>query len=127
MLLKLGLDLTVRIEQKVIAGKAVHSIGAGALMVCLAEQISAADAEALGQGMLEWHAELAPAGDTTCVFRDSAFADDVAKTNLTAILQQRGLQTVRSLYEQSKVLWHELKAAAHISTAGKVQDSLRKA
>ena len=27
-----------------------------------------------------------------CVFRDSAFADDVAKTNLAAILQQNGLQ-----------------------------------
>ena len=41
--------------------------------------------------------QLAPAGDTTCVFRDSAFADDVAKTNLTAILNQHGLDTVRSL------------------------------
>ena len=40
---------------------------------------------------------LAPAGDTTCLFRDSAFADDVAKTNLAAILNQRGLTTVRSL------------------------------
>ncbi|MFA4836963.1 MAG: hypothetical protein WC749_12945, partial [Dehalococcoidia bacterium] len=31
------------------------------------------------------------------VFRDSAFADDVAKTNLTAILQQHGLENIRSL------------------------------
>ena len=30
-------------------------------------------------------------------FRDSAFVDDVAKTNLTAILQQNGLENVRSL------------------------------
>ena len=29
-----------------------------------------------------------PLGDTTCVFRNSAFADDVAKTNLIAILEQ---------------------------------------
>lgn len=36
-------------------------------------------------------------GDTTIVFRDSAFADDVAKTNLTALLQQHGLENVRSL------------------------------
>lgn len=42
-------------------------------------------------------AELAPAGDTTCVSRDSTFADDVAKTNLAAILQQHGIQNVRSL------------------------------
>lgn len=40
---------------------------------------------------------LAPAGETTVVFRDSAFADDVAKSNLTAILQQHGLENVRSL------------------------------
>ena len=38
-----------------------------------------------------------PKTHTTCVFRDSAFADDVAKTNLAAILQQHGLTTVRSL------------------------------
>ncbi len=35
--------------------------------------------------------------DWQLVFRDSAFADDVAKTNLTAILQQHGLANVRSL------------------------------
>ena len=40
---------------------------------------------------------LAPAGDTTCVFRDSAFADDVAKTNMAAILEQNGIANVRSL------------------------------
>jgi adenine-specific DNA-methyltransferase len=33
----------------------------------------------------------------TIVFRDSAFIDDVAKSNLTAILQQFGLKNVRSL------------------------------
>lgn len=47
--------------------------------------------------IVEWHKALAPAGDTTCVFRDSAFADDVAKTNLAAILEQHGLVNVRSL------------------------------
>jgi hypothetical protein len=47
--------------------------------------------------LVAWHAELKPAGETTVVFRDSGFADDVAKTNLTAILQQHGLETVRSL------------------------------
>ena len=59
--------------------------------------MSAVEAEALGLGIAEWYAALTPAGDTTCVFRGSAFADDVAKTDLTAILQQHGLQTVRSL------------------------------
>lgn len=97
LLLKLGLDLTVPIEQRSIAGKAVHNIGAGALIVCLAERITRDDVEGLAHGIVEWRQSLAPAGDTSLVFRDSAFADDVAKTNLTAILQQHGLDNVRSL------------------------------
>jgi adenine-specific DNA-methyltransferase len=44
-----------------------------------------------------WHEEQAPVGEPQVVFRDSAFADDVAKTNLTAILRQYGLVNVRSL------------------------------
>ena len=97
LLLKLGLDLTVPIEQKIIVGKTVHSIGAGALLVCLSETIDRDAIEALAQAMESWHKELKPAVDTRLVFRDSAFADDVAKTNLTAILQQHGLDDVRSL------------------------------
>ena len=97
LLLKLGLDLCVPIEQKKIAGKDVYSIGGGVLLVCLPEAIKRAEVEALALGIVAWHKALAPAGDSTCVFRDSAFADDVAKTNLSAILQQHGLSTVRSL------------------------------
>ena len=97
LLLKLGLDLTIPIEKKTITGKTVHSIGAGVLLVCLAPQIAAAEVEPLALGLVDWHKELAPVGDSQLVFRDSAFADDVAKTNLTAILQQHGLDNVRSL------------------------------
>jgi adenine-specific DNA-methyltransferase len=97
LLLKLGLDLTIPIEQKSIAGKAVHNIGAGTLLVCLDEKIAVAEVEPLALGIAAWHKALAPAGDTTVVFRDSAFADDVAKTNLAAILEQNGIAQVRSL------------------------------
>jgi adenine-specific DNA-methyltransferase len=97
LLLKLGLDLCVPIETKTIAGKAVHSIGGGVLLACLATRITREEVEPLALGIVAWHQALAPAGDTTCRFRDSAFADDVAKTNLAAILNQHGLATVRSL------------------------------
>lgn len=97
LLLKLGLDLTVPIEKKVVAGKTIHSIGAGTLFACLSEAISRANVEPVAQGIITWHKALAPAGESQVVFRDSAFADDVAKTNLTAILQQNGLENVRSL------------------------------
>lgn len=97
LLLKLGLDLCVPIERRSIAGKDVHSVGGGVLMACLAERMVTADVEAVAQGIVAWHKALAPEGDTTCVFRDSAFANDVAKTNMAAILMQNGIQNVRSL------------------------------
>jgi adenine-specific DNA-methyltransferase len=97
LLLKLGLDLCVPIKTQAIAGKAVHSIGGGVLLACFATQIAQDEVEPLAQGILAWHKALAPAGDTICVFRDNAFADDVTKTNLAAILTQHGLTTVRSL------------------------------
>ena len=97
LLLKLGLDLCVPIEEKMLAGKTVHSVGAGALFVCLAGQISQEDVEELSQGIVDWLAELAPSSESTVVFRDSAFADDVAKSNLAAILEQHGIENVRSL------------------------------
>lgn len=97
LLLKLGLDLTVPIEQRCLTAKTVHSVGAGVLLVCLAEQIAAAEVEPLALGIAGWHKELAPAGESQVIFRDSAFADDVAKANLMAILEQHGLQNVRSV------------------------------
>ena len=66
-------------------------------MTCLDECIVQKEVESLAHGIAEWHDELAPAGDSTVVFRDSAFENDVAKTNLAAILEQRGLENIRSL------------------------------
>ena len=97
LLLKLGLDLCVPIATRPLAGLDVHAVGGGVLLACLAPAITSADVEALANGIIAWHQELAPAGESTCVFRDSAFADDVAKTNLTAILAQSGIENVRSL------------------------------
>ena len=97
LLLKLGLDLCVPIETKTIAGKSVYSVGAGTLFACLDEAIARNDVEPLAAGIADWHDALAPAGECTVVFRDSAFADDVAKTNLAETLKQRGIGNVRSL------------------------------
>jgi adenine-specific DNA-methyltransferase len=97
ILLKLGLDLCVPIEKHSIAGKDVYAIGGGVLMASLPEKIAANEVEKLALGIVEWQKKLAPAVETTCVFRDSAFTDDVAKTNLAAILNQHGIANVRSL------------------------------
>jgi len=97
LLLKLGLDLCVPIETKTIAGKCVYSVGAGTLFACLDETIVRNDVEPLAAGIADWQGALAPAGECTVVFRDSAFADDVAKSNLAETLKQRGIGNVRSL------------------------------
>jgi adenine-specific DNA-methyltransferase len=102
LLLKLGLDLCVPIENRRVEGSAkqvhdLHSIGGGSLLVCLSQSIPQNDVEPLALALVTWHQELKPAGETTVVFRDSAFADDVAKTNISAILQQHSIETVRSL------------------------------
>lgn len=97
LLLKLGLDLCVPIEKKQIADKAVHAIGGGALIVCLADGLTKDVVEDLATDIVAWWKALAPAVDTRVVFKDSGFADDVAKTNMAAILNQNGILDVRSL------------------------------
>ena len=97
LLLKRGVDLAVPIEDREVVGKTVYSIGYGVLFACLDESIHKDQVEEIGQGIVEWHRELAPSSDTHVFFRDSAFSDDVSKTNMAAILEQNGINHVRSL------------------------------
>ncbi|NTJ44887.1 site-specific DNA-methyltransferase [Agrobacterium larrymoorei] len=97
LLLKLGLELCVPIETRQIGGKAVHAIGGGALIACLADGLTKDVVESLAAGIVAWWKELAPAVETRIVFKDSGFSDDVAKTNMAAILNQNGILDVRSL------------------------------
>ena len=92
ILLKTGLDLSLAINEHAIAGRTVHEMGAGALIVCLAKAI---DLE-LVEGIAALHDELAP---EVCrvVFRDSGFADDATKTNAVQILKRHGIEDVKSL------------------------------
>jgi adenine-specific DNA-methyltransferase len=97
LLLKRGVDLAVPIESREVAGKVIYSIGYGVLFACLDESISKDQVEEIGQAIVDWHRELAPSSDTHVFFRDSAFRDDVSKTNMAAILEQNGINHVRSL------------------------------
>ena len=97
LLLKFGLDLCTSIESKDIAGKRVHVVGNGNLVVCLTEELPSDEVEQLALGITDWCNSMSLSGEPTIVFRDSAFADDVAKMNLVAILGQNGLGKVRSL------------------------------
>ena len=97
LLLKHGLDLCAPIETREFVGKQVNTVGGGALMACLAEEIATEQVQELAGGIADWRDELDNTEDTTVFFRDSAFADDVAKTNCTEILRQRGIRNVRSI------------------------------
>lgn len=97
LLIKRGIDLAVPIESRNVSGKKVYSIGYGVLFACLAESIGQADVENVAQGILNWYRELSPSSDTHAFFRDSAFSDDITKTNMAAILEQNGISHVRSL------------------------------
>ena len=97
LLLKLGLDLCVPVETKTIAGKTIYSVGAGTLIACLDEDFTREEIEPLALGIVEWNKDITPLGDSTVVLRDSAFADDVAKINFATILEQHGIESVRSL------------------------------
>ena len=97
LLLKRGVDLAVPIECREVVGKNIYSIGYGVLFACLDESITREEVEDIAQAIIGWYAELAPASETHVFFRDSAFRDDVSKTNMAAILEQNGINHVRSL------------------------------
>ena len=97
LLLTLGLDLSLPIETRSIGEVNIQAVGGGTLFACLSPALDADAAEAVALGIVEWCTERRPNVDTTCVFRDAAFADDVAKTNLVAILQQHGITNIKSV------------------------------
>jgi adenine-specific DNA-methyltransferase len=97
LLLKRGIDLSVPIESREVIDRTIFSIGYGVLFACLSESINKDQVEEIGRGIVEWYRELAPSSDTHVFFRDSAFSDDVSKTNMAAILEQNGINHVRSL------------------------------
>lgn len=76
LLLKYGLDLTVPIETRTIAGKTVYSIGLGALIVCLDKDITIEVVNGIGALKEELQPEI-----MRVVFKDESFKDDVVKTN----------------------------------------------
>ena len=92
LLLKYGLDLTLPIEERIIAGKTVYSIGFGALVICLDSDITLDVVEGIGKLKEELEPEI-----MRVVFKDSGFKDDVVKTNAIQILKRYDIEDVKSL------------------------------
>lgn len=92
LLLKYGLDLTVPIETRTIAGKKVYSIGLGALVVCLDSDVPMETVNGIGALKEELKPEI-----MRVVFKDSGFKDDVVKTNALQTLKRFGIEDIKSL------------------------------
>lgn len=90
--LKYGYDLTTPVETETVNGKEVFVVGAGALIVCLDDEITSEVVE----GIAKLKDELDPE-TTQVVFKDAGFADSNVKTNAIQILKQAGIDDVKSI------------------------------
>lgn len=87
IMIKMGLNLTYSVVEHIIADKKVYEIGAGALMMCLDDEITTD----VAQGMIKLKNELQPE-IWKVVFKDNGFASDSNKTNIKEILKCAGLK-----------------------------------
>ena len=88
LILKLGLPLTVGIqEHQVDASLSIHSVGYGALMVCLDDVSSTAVAEEMIKLYEKEQPEI-----WKVVFRDNGFSSDSVKANVRETLKAAGLK-----------------------------------
>ena len=99
VLLKLGLNLTVKINEHKIAGKKVYEMGNGELIVCLDDYLTQDVAEGIGQ---LWKQVRQKGSDIKCrvVFKDTGFNGkdgDEVKSNSILILKQHGIDNVETI------------------------------
>ena len=87
IMLKYGIDLTLPIEEfKVKEGKIIYSIGFGALLICLSENLNVS----IANEILKLKEELSPE-IMRIVFKDNGFATDSDKTNIKETLKTHGI------------------------------------
>lgn len=87
IILKNGLPLTVPVEELDIRGKKVYSIGMGALIVCLDNNITLDIADEIANISTEFEDK----SQVTVVFKDNGFANDSVKTNIKETIRGYGI------------------------------------
>lgn len=92
IMLKYGIDLTYPIEVKEVSGKRVFSIGFGALIICLDDEITLE----VVNGIVDLKNELTPE-TTRVVFKDNGFKTDSVKTNTIEILKRNNITEIMSI------------------------------
>ena len=93
ILLKYGLELTVPIIEKEIAGNKVYNIGFGSMYICLEDKVNPEVAKGIG----EWHKQEFTDNNPSVIFKDAGFANDADKTNTVQTLKQFGISNVKSI------------------------------
>jgi len=92
LLLKYGRDLAMAVDERTIGGKTVFTIGGGALVICLDDGVTLD----VVRGIAALKAELKPE-EMRVVFKDAGFEDDGVQSNAVQVLQQAGVDDVKSL------------------------------
>jgi adenine-specific DNA-methyltransferase len=87
IMLKYGIDLTLPVEEYDSSGKKLYSIGFGALVICLDDEIT----KDIAADIIKLKKELNPE-TMRVVFKDNGFKDDATKTNVKENLKQAGIE-----------------------------------
>lgn len=92
IIIKMGIEPTVGIEEIKFGEKTIYNIGMGALLICLENEIT----EDL-VAEIPNHKSIIDEMDTKVVFKESGFRSDSAKMNAIQKLKQFGITDVRSV------------------------------
>ena len=87
IMLKYGIDLTLPIEEYQIRDKKLYSIGFGALIICLDDNLTSD----LASEIIKLKDDLSPEV-MRVVFKDNGFASDSDKTNIKETLKTNGIE-----------------------------------
>ena len=91
-MLKYGINLTFPIEEHILCSKKVYSIGFGALIICLDNDITMD----LASEIIKLKEELNP-DIVRVVFKDNGFKNDSVKTNVKEIFKVNGIDEMVSI------------------------------
>lgn len=92
IMLKYGIDLTLPIETFSVGNIKIYSVGLGALIICLDNEITTK----IANEIVRLKSELSPEV-MRVVFKDNGFKDDSAKTNTKEILRTNGVDEIVSI------------------------------
>lgn len=92
IIIKMGIEPTVGIEEIKFGEKTIYNIGMGALLICLEDEITKDLVAEIPN-----HKSIIDEMDTKVVFKESGFRTDSAKMNAIQKLKQFGITDVRSV------------------------------